>query len=177
MKLWVTLLTLLAWSAGLGSPAAALTVYVSNEKDNSISVIDADKMEVTATIPVGQRPRGITLSKDQSKLFIYEARELPGPLPELRHIPEGASVYVTIDIDGIDPAFAPGVSHPVPGGLTARQVLDFLGRGHWNLIGMDVVEVSPPRDIQSQTAILGARLLHEGMGYAASRWSELESNS
>ena len=103
----------------------------------------------------------------QDKLFIYEARELPGALPELRHIPEGASVYVTIDIDGIDPAFAPGVSHPVPGGLSARQVLDFLGRGHWNLIGMDVVEVSPPRDFQSQTAILGARLLHEGMGYAA----------
>ena len=103
----------------------------------------------------------------QDKLFIYEARELPGALPELGHIPEGASVYVTIDIDGIDPAFAPGVSHPVPGGLSARQVLDFLGRGHWNLIGMDVVEVSPPRDFQSQTAILGARLLHEGMGYAA----------
>jgi arginase family enzyme len=76
-------------------------------------------------------------------------------------------VYLTIDMDGFDPAFAPGVSHAVPGGLSSRQVLDFIQQGHWGLVGMDVVEVNPTRDVNDQTAILAARLLHEGMGYAA----------
>jgi arginase family enzyme len=71
-------------------------------------------------------------------------------------------------MDGFDPAFAPGVSHPVPGGLTARQILSLIQRGHWTLVGMDVVEVNPLRDFHSMTAILAARLLHEGIAYAAS---------
>jgi arginase len=104
-----------------------------------------------------------------NRLRIYEARDLPGELPRLEHIPEGAATYVTIDMDGFDPSFAPGVSHPVPGGLSARQVLSFLQRGHWTLVGMDVVEVNPPRDRDFQTAILAARLLHEGIAYAAGR--------
>ncbi len=70
-------------------------------------------------------------------------------------------------MDGFDPAFAPGVSHPVPGGLSARQVLGLIQRGHWTLVGMDAVEVNPSRDFQYQTSILAARLLHEGIGYAA----------
>ena len=107
------------------------------------------------------------LERYPDRLIIHEARELPAELPELTHIPEDALVYITIDMDGFDPAFAPGVSHPVPGGLTSRQVLDFLQRGQWALVGMDVVEVNPSRDVNDQTAILAARLLHEGMGYAA----------
>jgi agmatinase len=104
------------------------------------------------------------------RLHVLEARKLEGsPLPDLSHIPSGAPVYLTVDMDGFDPAFAPGVSHPVPGGLTARQVLGLIHRGHWTLVGMDAVEVNPSRDIQYATAILAARLLHEGMGYAAKR--------
>jgi arginase family enzyme len=98
-----------------------------------------------------------------------EARRLEGQIPELPHIPAEAPVYLTVDMDGFDPAFAPGVSHPVPGGLTARQVLGLILRGHWTLVGMDAVEVNPSRDFQYMTAILAARLLHEGMGYAAKR--------
>ena len=107
------------------------------------------------------------VEENADRIFIHEARELPAELPELGHIPEDALVYVTIDVDGFDPAFAPGVSHAVPGGLSSRQVLDFLQAGHWTLVGMDVVEVNPSRDVNDQTAILAARLLHEGMGYAA----------
>lgn len=99
------------------------------------------------------------------RLVIHEASELAVELPELSHIPEEAYVYLTIDLDGLDPAFAPGVSHPVPGGLSSRQVLDLIQQGHWELVGMDVVEVNPTRDVNDQTAILAARLLHEGMGY------------
>ena len=58
-----------------------------------------------------------------SRLHILEARRLEGTIPELGHIPSDAAVYITVNMDGFDPAFAPGVSHPVPGGLTARQIL------------------------------------------------------
>eukprot|EP01155_Anaeramoeba_flamelloides_P019426 Anaeramoba_flamelloidesa574362_10.p2 GENE.a574362_10~~a574362_10.p2 ORF type:complete len:152 (+),score=27.48 a574362_10:266-721(+) len=58
-------------TALLASPVAqATTAYVSNEKDNTLSVIDLDAMEVTHTIEVGERPRGIALSRDHSKLYI-----------------------------------------------------------------------------------------------------------
>ncbi len=102
-----------------------------------------------------------------ARLHILEARALEGATPELPHLPAEAEVYLTVDMDGFDPAFAPGVSHPVPGGLTARQVLDLILRSRFTLVGMDVVEVNPSRDIQYMTAILAARLLHEGMGHAA----------
>ncbi len=101
------------------------------------------------------------------RLHVLEARSLEGAVPDLAHIPAEAAVYLTVDMDGFNPAFAPGVSHPVPGGLTARQVLGLILRGHWILVGMDAVEVNPSRDIQYMTAILAGRLLHEGIGYAA----------
>ncbi len=115
-----------------------------------------------------------TLNAEQSRqvkahgnnLHLLPARDLTGPIPFLEHIPKGAPVYLTVDMDGIDPAFAPGVSHAVPGGLTSRQVLNFIQDGHWTLAGMDVVEVNPATDVNHQTAILAARLLHEGMGHA-----------
>ena len=113
-----------------------------------------------------QRPQA---ERYGDRLRILEARDLEGPLPAPSHIPDGAPVYVTVDMDGFDPAFAPGVSHPVPGGLSARQVLGLLQRGRWTLVGMDVVEVNPSRDFQDQTSILAARLLHEGIAYAAAR--------
>lgn len=117
------------------------------------------------------------LNNEQSKqlerfpdhLRIFFARDSIGPLDSLKHIPQGMPVYLTIDMDGLDPAYAPGVSHPVPGGLTSRQVLSFVQNGHWNLVGMDVVEANPSVDVNSQTAILAGRLLHEGMGYHAMR--------
>ena len=50
--------------------AAAYTAYVTNEKDNTVSVVDLDKMETVKTIPVGERPRGILLSKDKKYIYI-----------------------------------------------------------------------------------------------------------
>ena len=61
------LLPLLAFAAG---DAAAYTAYVTNEKDNTVSVVDLDKMETVKTIPVGERPRGILLSKDKKYIYI-----------------------------------------------------------------------------------------------------------
>lgn len=57
-------------TAVLAGPALGQTVFVSNEKDNTLSVIDAGTLQVTKTIKVGRRPRGITLNADGSLLYI-----------------------------------------------------------------------------------------------------------
>ena len=89
----------------------------------------------------------------------------------LSHLPEGASIYVTVDMDGFDPAFAPAVAHPVPGGLSARAGLRLLREIHCGgrrLVGMDVVEACAIRG-DDRTLILAARLIHEGVGAVLSR--------
>ena len=107
------------------------------------------------------------LERYSDRLRILYAKDLLAELPKLSHIAAGAPVYLTVDLDGLDPSVAPGVSHPVPGGLTSRQVLSFIASADWRLVGMDVVELNPSVDFNQLTAILAARLLHEGMGYAA----------
>ncbi len=56
--------------AALSGPAHAYTAYVSNERDNTISVVDLDKMTTIKTVPVGQRPRGIALTKDGKDILV-----------------------------------------------------------------------------------------------------------
>lgn len=70
-------------------------------------------------------------------------------------------VYVTIDMDGFDPAFAPGVSHREPGGLTARDVLGVIQSLPGPLVGADVVELNPSQDPSDITAPLCAKLVKE----------------
>ena len=70
-------------------------------------------------------------------------------------------VYVSIDLDGLDPAFAPGVSHPEPGGLSVREVLAVLGRIKGPIVGADIVELNPRFDVNGVTAIVGAKLVRE----------------
>lgn len=73
-----------------------------------------------------------------------------------------APVYVSFDVDGMDPAFAPGTGTPVPGGLASWQALEFIrGLGGLNHVGMDVVEVSPPYDHAEITAIAAATVAHD----------------
>jgi arginase len=69
--------------------------------------------------------------------------------------------YVSVDLDGIDPAFAPGVAHPEPGGLTSREVLTLLQALPAGLRGADVVELNPSRDLGGITALLAAKLVEE----------------
>ncbi|MEK4229076.1 agmatinase [Solibacillus sp. FSL H8-0538] len=76
-------------------------------------------------------------------------------------IPEGENYYVTIDIDGLDPSIAPGTGTPSPGGFLYDEVNELLDgiakRG--NVIGFDLVEVSPPYDLSGITSQVGARLM------------------
>lgn len=71
-------------------------------------------------------------------------------------------VYLSFDIDGLDPSVAPGTGTPEPGGLTSIQGIEII-RGCWglNLIGSDLVEVSPPYDTSGNTSLLAANLMFE----------------
>ena len=73
-------------------------------------------------------------------------------------------VYVSIDIDAFDPAFAPGVSHREPGGLTVREVLTVLQGLSVPLVGADIVEFNPAQDPSGMTATLCAKLVKEVAG-------------
>ena len=74
----------------------------------------------------------------------------------------GGPVYLTFDIDGLDPAFAPGTGTPEVGGLTSPQGLEIVrGCRGLDLVGGDLVEVSTHYDTTGNTALLGANLLYE----------------
>ncbi len=73
-----------------------------------------------------------------------------------------APLYLSFDVDGLDPAFAPGTGTPVAGGLASWQALELVrGLKGLKLVGMDVVEVSPPYDHSEITAIAAATVAHD----------------
>jgi guanidinobutyrase len=81
---------------------------------------------------------------------------------EVRAIVGGGPVYLTFDIDGMDPAYAPGTGVPEIGGLTSWQVMEIIrGLVGLDLVGADLVEVSPPCDTNDLTSITAAHLLFE----------------
>ncbi len=73
-------------------------------------------------------------------------------------------VYISLDMDGFDPAYAPGVSHHEPGGLSSRQVIDLIHNIKGQIIGADIVEYNPNRDFQNMTAFLAAKMMKEILG-------------
>jgi arginase len=81
-------------------------------------------------------------------------------------IPEGGKLYISIDLDALDPAFAPGVSHHEPGGLSVRDILRVLARVQTPIVGADIVEYNPDRDINGVTATVAAKLLKEVVALA-----------
>ena len=70
-------------------------------------------------------------------------------------------VYLSLDMDALDPAFAPGVSHHEPGGFTSRQVISVLQNLKARVVGADLVEFNPARDPSGITAMLAAKLYKE----------------
>jgi agmatinase len=89
---------------------------------------------------------------------------------ELRERIGQRPVYITFDIDAVDPAFAPGTGTPVPGGLTAREALSLVrGLASLDVRGADVVEVCPPLDHADITSHLAAHVLWEMLSLVALR--------
>jgi arginase family enzyme len=81
-----------------------------------------------------------------------------------------APTYVTFDIDAIDPAFAPGTGTPSVGGLSSTEALGLLrGLVGLNIVGADVVEVLPDRDVAQNTALLAAHVMFEILALDAAR--------
>ncbi|WP_394748544.1 agmatinase [Spongiimicrobium salis] len=73
-------------------------------------------------------------------------------------------LYISLDIDAFDPAYAPGVSHHEPGGFSSRQVIDIIQRIDTKIIGADIVEYNPKRDTQGMTSFLAAKMMKELLG-------------
>jgi len=70
-------------------------------------------------------------------------------------------IYLSLDMDALDPAFAPGVSHHEPGGLSTREVLRIIQHINVPILGADIVEYNPTRDANKMTAMVCAKLLKE----------------
>lgn len=122
-------------------------------------------------IPVYQMGVRSIASEELDEVKALQNGELPGAffteevlspliqvLPELRDRP----VYLSCDIDVIDPAFAPGTGAPEPGGVAPREIFEAVVRlGDLNLVGFDVVEVNPMVDAGDCTSLLAAKLVRE----------------
>jgi arginase len=98
--------------------------------------------------------------REQAERFGVEIVEMRQFVPEAVPQPEGP-LYISLDLDGFDPSFAPGVSHPEPGGLSVRDVLAVLDRVRAPIVGADIVEYNPARDLNGVTAVLAAKLVKE----------------
>lgn len=88
----------------------------------------------------------------------------PDELVDALRVLPGGNVYVTLDLDGLDPAFAPGVSHREPGGLTVRDVLKLVAAIPGSVVGADIVELNPDCDVDGLTAAVAAKFAREFMG-------------
>lgn len=87
----------------------------------------------------------------------------------VEQIPKGGRCYITIDIDGFDPAIAPGTGTPSHGGFDYYEVLEFFHEltQHVKVVGIDLCEVSPPYDPAEVTSTLAAQLLMNLIGYVS----------
>ncbi|MEX0289455.1 MAG: agmatinase [Flavobacteriaceae bacterium] len=98
--------------------------------------------------------------KDQAKKFGVEIMEMRHfrleDLPTFKN-----PLYLSVDMDALDPAYAPGVSHHEPGGLSTRDVLHIIQGLDVPILGADIVEYNPDRDVNSMTAMVCAKILKE----------------
>lgn len=126
----------------------------------------ADKVFQIGLRGTGYSPEDFNWSRDQGFTVVpAEAcwhKSLTPLMEDVRSTIGDAPVYLTYDIDSLDPAFAPGTGTVEIGGLTIWQGLEIIrGCRGLNLVGGDLVEVSPPYDPSGNTALVGANLLYE----------------
>jgi len=117
---------------------------------------------------------GIEFSKGHGMrvIFIEEfaALGVERVIEEARRVVGDGPTYISFDVDGLDPVYAPGTGTPEIGGMTTREAVSLLhGLRGLNLIGGDVVEVAPPYDQTGNTALVGASIMFEIMCLIADR--------
>ncbi|MCP4900663.1 MAG: agmatinase [bacterium] len=98
--------------------------------------------------------------REQAERFGVEVVEMK-QWRSIKDIRLQGPLYLSIDVDCLDPAFAPGVSHHEPGGLTTREVIEIVQGLPAPLVGADIVELNPLRDVSGVTAMVSAKLLKE----------------
>jgi len=115
------------------------------------SVVQVGVRAITAAHRATALKRGVRM---------IEMKDIQDPL----HLRFVNPVYVSFDMDALDPAFAPGVSHHEPGGLTTRQALQVIQSLKGRIVGLDVVELNPTRDAAAITAAAAFKIIKETAG-------------
>lgn len=101
--------------------------------------------------------------REQADRFGVEVIEMPS-LPALDRLKLSGPVYVSFDVDVLDPAFAPGISHREPGGMSVREAIAHLHAITGEIVGADLVEYNPWQDVSQLTATVCGKLLKEILG-------------
>ena len=101
--------------------------------------------------------------REQAERFGVEVVEMRA-LPAYDKLRADGPVYVTFDMDVLDPAFAPGISHREPGGMTVREAIAHLHAIQGNIVGADLVEFNPVQDVAGMTSTVAAKILKEILG-------------
>lgn len=152
--------------ASHASPFARIMEHGSNrdepiicEKLISIGIRTLNAEQAEYIRKQGERREG-------GEVTIIEARNYPANMSDLletfeRLIPLDSPVYISVDIDVLDPAYAPGVSHRESGGLSVRQVVDAIQCIPRKVLGADVVEYNVDRDVDFLTASAASKILKE----------------
>ncbi len=132
---------------------------------------DAGLLDPARTIQIGIRGAQnwadgweYSLSSGMRVVFIeeFEALGVNAVVAEARRVVGDGPTYISFDVDGLDPVYAPGTGTPEVGGITTREALAMLrGLRGLHLVGGDVVEVAPPFDPSGNTALVGATLMYE----------------
>jgi arginase len=101
--------------------------------------------------------------REQAERFGVDVVEMRG-LPAYGKLKAAGPVYITFDIDVLDPAFAPGISHREPGGMSVREAIAHLHAIEGEIVGADLVEYNPLQDVAGVTATVAAKILKEILG-------------
>ena len=141
--------------------------------------VEAGAIDPERTIQIGIRgaqnsDEGWVYSRDAGMrvMFMDEVAELNmmDVADEAREIVGGGRVYLSFDIDALDPSHAPGTGTPESGGFTSREAITLLrGLRGLDFVGADLVEVSPPFDVGGLTALNGATMMYELLALLADR--------
>lgn len=97
---------------------------------------------------------------EQAKKFGVETITMRH-LDRLKSLKVEGPLYISVDLDAMDPAFVPGISHYEPGGMTVRELLGAIQQLGGQLVAADVVEYNPVRDREGQSAMVAAKILKE----------------
>lgn len=101
--------------------------------------------------------------REQANKFGVEVVEMRH-LPALERMKVDGPVYISFDIDALDPAFAPGISHREPGGMSTREAIAHIHAITGKIAGADIVEFNPLQDNTQMTATVAAKLVKEILG-------------